>query len=101
MVEAHVAGLAGLRLLGLGDREDMPGVAGIAGGAAEPGTCLLQVADIGFGLEADLVATGWAWAVGMAFMAAQARACLPFLNWVTFSSWHWAQVSGVGIRATA
>ncbi len=46
-------------------------------------------------------ATGWAWAMGIAFMAAQAKACLPFLNCATLSSWHWAHVSGVGISAAA
>ena len=32
----------------------------------------------------------------MAFTAAQARACFPFLNPATCASWHGAQVSGVG-----
>src|SRR6266567_3587778 len=35
--------------------------------------------------------------VGMAFIAAQAMECLPFLYCATWSAWHWAQVSGVGI----
>src|ERR1035438_4777235 len=34
--------------------------------------------------------------VGMAFMAAQANACLPPLNCLTWASWHSPQVSGVG-----
>ena len=49
----------------------------------------------------SIMATGWAWALGMAFIAAQARSCLPFWNWVTCSSWHSAQVAGVGIFARA
>ncbi len=49
----------------------------------------------------SIMATGWAWAVGMAFMAAQASACLPFLNCATCVSWQAAQVSGVGISALA
>ena len=44
-------------------------------------------------------ATGWAWAVGIAFMAAQATACLPPLNCSNRSEWQPAQVSGVGIFA--
>ncbi len=56
MVKAHMAGLAGLWLLGFCDREDVPGVAGIAGGAAESGPRLLELAVLCLGLEADLVA---------------------------------------------
>src|SRR3974390_2006686 len=33
----------------------------------------------------------------MAFIAAHAIECLPFLYCATWSAWHWAQVSGVGI----
>src|SRR6185437_2419552 len=39
--------------------------------------------------------------VGMAFMAAQAKACLPFLNCATCASWQEPQVSGVGIFTLA
>src|SRR5512135_3818647 len=39
--------------------------------------------------------------VGMAFMAAQAKACLPFLNCATWASWQEPQVSGVGIFTLA
>src|SRR6266567_3036847 len=39
--------------------------------------------------------------VGMAFIAAQAMECLPFLYCATWSAWHWAQVSGVGIFTLA
>jgi hypothetical protein len=35
--------------------------------------------------------------VGIAFIDAQAMACLPLWNCATWVSWHWAQVSGVGI----
>ena len=45
------------------------------------------------------MAIGCQWIVGMAFREAQAKACLPFLNCVTWVSWHGAQVSGVGIFA--
>jgi hypothetical protein len=37
----------------------------------------------------------------MAFAAAHAKACFPFLNCATCASWHWPQVSGVGMRAFA
>ena len=43
MVEPHVAGLAGLRLPRLLDREGVPGVAGVARGHPEPGPVLLQL----------------------------------------------------------
>ena len=46
-------------------------------------------------------ATGWAWIVGIAFMAAHARACFPFLNSTTRFSWHAPQVSSVGSVARA
>ena len=36
-----------------------------------------------------------------AAIAAHAIECFPFLNWATLSSWHWPQVSGVGISAAA
>src|SRR5579862_8743308 len=39
--------------------------------------------------------------VGMAFMAAHAKACLPFLNCATWASWQAPQVSGVGIFTLA
>ncbi len=37
--------------------------------------------------------------VGMAFIAAHARACFPFANWSTWVSWHCAHVSGKAILA--
>src|SRR5208337_1932635 len=49
----------------------------------------------------SVMAIGCQWMVGMAFIAAQATACLPFLNCATCVSWHWAQVSGVGIFTLA
>jgi hypothetical protein len=49
----------------------------------------------------SIIATGWAWALGIAFIAAQARACLPFLNCATCASWHVAHTSGVGMAAFA
>src|SRR5215469_2599813 len=39
--------------------------------------------------------------VGMAFIEAHAMACFPFLNCATCVSWHWEQVSGVGIVTLA
>ena len=57
MVEAHVAGLAGLRLPRLFDREGMAGMAGIAGGHAESGAALSQILDLRLGLQSDLVAS--------------------------------------------
>src|SRR5262245_14418398 len=39
--------------------------------------------------------------VGMASIAAQPKACLPFLNCSRRSEWHWPQVSGVGTVALA
>ncbi len=39
--------------------------------------------------------------VGIAFMAAHARACFPFLNCSAWSSWQPAQVSGVGMLTFA
>src|SRR6516164_8964283 len=39
--------------------------------------------------------------VGMAFIAAQAMECLPFLYCATWSAWQSAQVSGVGILTLA
>src|SRR5208283_5498729 len=49
----------------------------------------------------SVMAIGCQWMVGMASIAAQAMACLPFLNCATCVSWHWPQVSGVGIFALA
>ena len=57
MIEPHVAGLAGLRLLGLLLRERMPRMAGVAGRYAKPGACLFQVLDFLGGLEPDLMAS--------------------------------------------
>src|SRR5512134_3320059 len=46
-----------------------------------------------------VIAAGCQWMVGMAFIAAQAAACLPFANSLTRSLWHSAHASGVGIPA--
>src|SRR5208282_1321359 len=48
-----------------------------------------------------VMAMGCQWMVGMAFIAAQAMECFPFLNCVTCVWWHVAQVSGVGIFTLA
>ena len=53
-----------------------------------------------FALALHLTWGGW-WAnMGIAVAAIHARACLPSLNCATFSSWHSAQVSGVGMAAS-
>jgi hypothetical protein len=49
----------------------------------------------------SIIAIGCQCAVGIALTEAQAAACLPFLYWATRSSWQVAQVSGVGIFASA
>jgi hypothetical protein len=95
MVEPHVAGLAGLRLPGFLFGKGVAGVARIAGGHAEAGPGLREVFDLGLGFEADLMpqpfipsvmAIGCQWIVGMASIAAQAAACLPLLNCLTWVS---------------
>ena len=111
VVEAHVAGLAGLRLLGLLLREGVAGVAGVAGGVAVPPVAFTRSRVSASVLRPSLwqppqpfspsmAAMGCWWKVGMAFTAAQAAACLPFLNWSTCVEWHWLQVSGVGSLAS-
>src|SRR5208337_5580951 len=47
------------------------------------------------------MAMGCQWMVGMAFIAAHAMECFPFLNCATCVWWHVAQVSGVGIFTLA
>src|SRR5271157_5094978 len=46
----------------------------------------------------SIIAIGCQWMVGMASIAAQALECLPCMYWSTCVLWHWAQVSGVGMR---
>ena len=78
----------------------------------EPGPRITQLLQVRIGLQADFVAptapfmpsmraTGWACALGMAFIAAQATACFPRENCSTRSVWHGLHVSGVGIKAFA
>ena len=56
VVDAHVAGLAGLGLLGLLLGEEVPGVAGITGGDPEMAALLAQFLHLLVGLDPDLVA---------------------------------------------
>ena len=56
MVKAHVTGLAGLWLLGFLCGEDVAGVAHVARGVAEAGALFLQLGDLAFALDAELVA---------------------------------------------
>lgn len=56
MIEAHVAGLAGLRLPCLVCRERVAGVTGITGGGAKLAATMAQFRDLGSGFEPDLVA---------------------------------------------
>ncbi len=56
VVEAHVAGLAGLGLTGFLQRESVTGVAGVARGQAEAPTLGLELADLRFALGPELVA---------------------------------------------
>jgi hypothetical protein len=55
MIKAHVAGLTGLRLTGFLDGEEVPRVARITRRDAESRPLRLQLPDLGFRLEADLM----------------------------------------------
>src|SRR4030095_5612890 len=56
VIEAHVAGLAGLRLPCLLDRKQVPCVTRVAGRHPKAAALLLQLPDLHFSLEANLVA---------------------------------------------
>jgi hypothetical protein len=56
MVESHVAGLAGLWLLGLNDRKSVSRMAGVARRMAEHAAFILELRNGFFILQAKLVA---------------------------------------------
>ena len=55
MINAHVTGSAGLRLSGLPDGEEMPGVADIARCGTKPCALSLEVFDLSFSFQSNLV----------------------------------------------
>ena len=108
MIEAHVAGLAGLGLTGLLDGEGVARVAGVARGDAEPAPLGGQALHLLGGLEADLVTTAAALHPlghrhrlgvngGHGLHGRPGERVLALWNCATCFSWQVAQVSGVGM----